>query len=294
MPIIREYQSSDRAELLEISKHTWGGHDQLPYELDEIMDNPLSFLFVMEHKNRVVAFANLNLIDNGKTGWMEHMRVHWRYRKRGFAWLMTQRLIEEAENQGVERLRLTSVIHNEATQRITTRIDMQPILQMKIFWKGKFRGIRWKHTAVPIESCTPDQAYAFLNVHSALVPEGIITYNWHAFELTEELFESLGKQFHFWTGEHGKDSVALAFGAIRLMREELVWLSTIYASDPPSFYSALSHLLKRAKEEQAQEFLCFHSPAFQAAHEIPGLKRSTFSSILVLHEKQRPFTNQIK
>ncbi|MFX0167872.1 MAG: GNAT family N-acetyltransferase [Candidatus Hodarchaeota archaeon] len=291
---IRAFLPSDRASLIEISKHTWGGYDQLPYELDDLIENPASYLFVMEFKNRIVAFANLNLIDNGKTAWMEHMRVHWRYRKRGFAWTMTQRLISEAEALGVKRLRLATTVENEATRRITMRIGMRPILQMKIFWKGKFRGIRWKDVSVPIVSCTPQEAYAFLEAHSVLVPEGIITYNWHAFDFTKELFKSMGERFRFWKGGENCTRASLSFGYLGSIRDTLVWISTIYASDSKSFYSALSHQLETAKRELAQEFLCFHSRQFQAAQEIPGLKQRTFSSQLVLYEKHRPFRNPSK
>ncbi len=289
--LIRSFHPSDKAAILEISKHTWGGYDQLPYELDELMANPNSHLYVMEYKDRIVTFANLNVIEGGKTGWMEHMRVHWRYRKRGFAWTMTQRLISEAEALGVERLRLTTTAENEATRRITNRIGMYPVLQMKIFWKGNFRGIRWKDASVPIVACTSDEAYIFQNAHPDLVPEGTIIYYWHAFDLTKELFKSMGERFQFWKGERNDKVGSLSFGYRRTFRDAPLWCSTIYALDTPSFYSALSQQLQAAKKEQAQSFLCFHSAPFQAAHDIPGLKRSTFSSMLVLLEKHRPFVS---
>jgi hypothetical protein len=248
----------------------------------------------MEYKDRLVAFANINVIDGGKTGWLEHMRVHFRYRKRGFAWTMTQHLIKEAEALDVERIRLATTTENEATLRITTRIEMHQVLQMKLFWKVNYRGIRWKHRSIPIKACTPKEAYKFLVNHPTLIPERIVVYYWHAFDLTGDLFPTMGNRFHFWKTDTENQAGALAFGYLRTFNDAPLWISTIYASNLPSFHSALSHQLQIAKEAQAESVLCFHSLPFQAGGEIPGLKRNTFATSLVLLEKQRPFLSPRK
>jgi RimJ/RimL family protein N-acetyltransferase len=287
--LVREFQASDRFALIEISKRTWGGHDQLPYELDKLMANPNSHLFVLEHKEHLVAFANISVIDEGKTGWLEHMRVHWRYRKRGFAWAMTQFLITKAEELGVKRLRLSATLENEATRKIATRLGMNQVPLMKLFIKGNFRGIRWKDTSIPIEPCTPDEAYTILGTHSSLIPQGVLTDYWHVYDFTKSNFDSIQNQFQFWKAEkHGKTK-ALVFGYQRFFHKNSQWCATIYALNLPSFYSTLSHQLQTAKALQAQSVLCFHSLPFQAGGEIPGLKQNTFSTTLVLYEKYRPF-----
>ncbi|MFX1317655.1 MAG: GNAT family N-acetyltransferase [Promethearchaeota archaeon] len=291
---IRVYQPSDKAAILEISRHTWGGYDQLPYELGELLTNPNSYLYVIEYKDRIIAFANLNIIDGGKTGWLEHMRVHFRYRKRGFAWAMTQHLLAQAEALNLDRVRLITGIENAATRKIATRIGMHQVLQVKLFTKENYRGIRWKDNSVPVTACSPAEAYDFLNANPALVTNGIVFYYWHAFDLTKELFPSLSNQFRFWKTETTDQGGALAFGYCQIFRDAPMWVSIIYASDMPSFYSALSHQLQVAKEEQAESVLCFHSPQFQAGGAIPGLKRNTFTLALVLFEKLRPFLSPQK
>ena len=286
---IRPFESSDRPAIIEISKRTWGGYDQLPHELDKLMANRNSYMFVMEFKDRVVAFANLKVIDEGKTGWMEFMRVHWRYRKRGFAWAMTQRLIAEAKTLGVIRLRLTTTIENEATKRITNRIGMHQLLRMKLFWKGNFRRIRWKDVSVPNVPVSTEEAFVFLRDSPNLVPKGVLVDYWHGFDLTKDLLESVGETTKFWKGEKNRKDKSLSFGYLRVFRGEPMWCSTIYAIGEHSFYSALSQQLQTAVEHEARGVLCFHPIQYQAGHEIPGLKRNTFSSTLVLYEKRQPF-----
>ncbi|MDO8122854.1 MAG: GNAT family N-acetyltransferase [Candidatus Hermodarchaeota archaeon] len=286
---IRPYELSDRPAILEISKRTWGGYDQLPSELDKLMANRNSYMFVMEFKDRVVAFANLKVIDEGKTGWMEFMRVHWRYRKRGFAWTMTQRLITEAQNLGVKRLRLSTTTENEATKRITDRIGMHRLLHMKLFWKGNFRRIRWKDVSVPNVLVSTDEAFVLLTDFPSLVPKGILVDYWHAYDLTKDSLESISENIRFWKGEKNGKDMALSFGYLRVFRGEPMWCSTIYAVGEHSFYSALSQQLQTAVEHEVRGVLCFHPVQYQVGHEIPGLKRNTFSSILVLYEKHPPF-----
>jgi RimJ/RimL family protein N-acetyltransferase len=286
---IRRYEKSDKPAILEISKRTWGGYDQLPNELDGLFVNRNSYMFVMEFKGRVVAFANLKVIDKGKTGWMEFMRVHWRYRKRGFAWTMTQRLITEAKSLGVSRLRLSTTIENEATKRITERIGMQQVLQMNLFWKGNFRRIRWKNTSVPNIPVSTDDAFMFLRSQPNLLPKGILIDYWHAFDLTQDSIESLGERARFWKGERNGTDMTLSFGYLRVFRDEPMWCSTIFAVGEHSFNSALSQQLRIAAEHKAMGVLCFHPIQYQAGHKIPGLKRNTFSSTLAIYEKRQPF-----
>lgn len=289
MKVIRPFRQQDKTAIFEISKHTWRGYDQLPSELDRLFVDTNSYLYVLEYKGRVVAFANLNVIDDGKTGWMEHMRVHWRYRKQGFAWAMTKWLISKAEALGVKRIRLTSTAENEATRRITQHVGMHQVLATKLFMKGKFRGVRWKDVSVPTTPCTPSETFRFLNTQPDLVPESIIIHYWHAFDLTKPMIESLGKSVHFWKGERNGRVVSLSFGYLRPFHDEFLWSSTIYALDESSFFSALSQQLQAAKKQGAGEFLCFHHTKFQAANIIPGLKTQVFESQLLLYEKQRPF-----
>lgn len=286
---IRPFDLSDRPAILEISKRTWGGYDQLPSELDGLMANRNSYMFVMEFKDRVVAFANLKVIDEGKTGWMEFMRVHWRYRKRGFAWTMTQRLITESKTLGVRRLRLSTTIENKATKRITNRIGMHQLLQMKLFWKGNFRGIRWKNATVPNTQVSAAEALVFLKDSPNLVPEGILVDYWHAYDLTKDSLDSISENTRFWKCKKNRKDGALSFGYLRVFRGEPMWCSTIYAIGEHSFYSALSQQLQTAVEHEVRGVLCFHPVQYPIAHEIPGLKRYTFSSTLVLYEKHPPF-----
>lgn len=286
---IRPFESSDKPVIVAISKQIWGGHDHLLHILDEVVMDPNSYPFVLESRNRVVAFANLKVIEPGATAWMELMRVHPRYRKRGFAWALTQQLITKATELKVKRLRLSSMVTNPAASRITTRLGMREVLQLKVFWKWNFLRFRWKDTSVPIRTCSPEEAFHFLQTTPHLIQSGLLVSHWMAYEATKPTFQMIGETTRFWKSDSHEAHQALSFGFLRKLPDHTEWISTIYAVDEPGFLSSLSQQFETAKEHSATGLMCLHSPQFQAAGMLRGLKRHTRQGQLALYELEAPF-----
>ena len=286
---IRPYQMSDKPAIVAISKQIWSGHDHLLHVLDEVAADANAHPFVLESRGRVVAFANLKVIEPGDTAWMELMRVHPRYRKRGFAWALTKQLVDKATELGVKRLRLTSVVTNPAASRITTRLGMHEVLQLQVLWKWQFQRLRWKDTSVQLMPCTPEDAFHLLQATPRLIPSGLLVSHWMAYEATEPTFQRIGETAQFWKSASSEANEALVFGFLRKLADHTEWISTIYALNEPAFLSCLSQQFQTAKEQQAAGFMCIHTPEFQAAGVLPGLKRHTRQRMLVLYQLDHPF-----
>ena len=110
--LIRRLVKSDQDDVLEISKYTWDGHDYLGTVFDEWVNDPKCDFVGVEVEDRVVAVANLRLIEGGCTGWLEGLRVHPDFRQRGYANEITAYLVAEGERLGVGRLRYTTSDRN--------------------------------------------------------------------------------------------------------------------------------------------------------------------------------------
>jgi GNAT superfamily N-acetyltransferase len=102
MEDLRPLRSSDKEDVLEIAKHTWEGHDYLPYFFDSWVQDKESHPTAIEKNGHVVALANLRVIDNGRTGWMEGLRVHPDYRGQGLASILTHHVVKLAREIPVE------------------------------------------------------------------------------------------------------------------------------------------------------------------------------------------------
>lgn len=286
---IRPFKESDKSAILEISKHTWGGHDYLPYVLDEWINDAGHHIFVMEYRNRIVAFGDLKVIEDGQTGWLEGMRVRRWYRKRGYAKAMTLHLVNEATKIGVERLRLTTASQNVATRRLVQRIGMKELFRLKVFWKWDLDRVRWSHETVKTVSCTPKEASVLLKAQPSLLPEDIMIYGWYALDATDVAIESIGEFAQFWKGIDSGTVRSFSLGFLQTEPDSKQWNSTVYALDNEAFLSALSAQVQAAKDHGAAGLMCLHPVRFQTVYKMPWLKRSVHKMALILYEKRHPF-----
>ncbi len=286
---IRPLEESDIPALLKIAKYTWGGYDYLPYVLNSWIIDSANNPFVMEFKQRVVACANIKIIENGRTGWLEGLRVLRWYRKRGYAWVMTQHLVNLATDMEIERLRFTTANDNRASQILARRIGMQEILRLNVFWKGNIGRLRWNYDIIPTDQCTTKEALALLRAVPDLIPRNIVVYNWYALDLSTAAIESIAEFAQFWRCGTNENTRAFSLGFLQTERDSKQWCTTIYALDKVSFRSMLSTQIQVAKAQNATGLMCVHPLDFKTATEIAGLKRGTEVIGLSLFEKRRPF-----
>lgn len=91
--LIRPAKPRDRADLAEISKTTWEGHDYLEGVADSWLAD--SGFIVGELSGRVVACGKISRMP-GDVAWLEGLRVHSEFRGRGLGRIMSDRILEEA------------------------------------------------------------------------------------------------------------------------------------------------------------------------------------------------------
>ena len=108
IPEVRPLLKSDISAIIEISKTTWNGHDHLPRIIGGWLSNPHCHPFVLVHNDEVIGIASIRIIDEGKTGWMEGLRIHEKVRQKGFAKVLTEYLVNTGMKLKLERLRLVT------------------------------------------------------------------------------------------------------------------------------------------------------------------------------------------
>jgi len=284
---IRAFKLSDKPQILEIARRTWGGHDHLPHVIDKWIADPNSHLYVMDHESRVVSVANLKVIEAGRTGWMEGLRVHPRYRKRGLGALMTQHVVKVGSDLGVERLRLTAALDNRPSLKLAREIGMSERFRMSVLWKGVSEARAWKHESVPIRKIDSDRTFDALREAVDLLPGNVVVYYWYALDATQENLREIGKVADFWEGRREGRTVSISVGLAAEEGDERLWSCTIYAIDLDAFLSNLSHHLQLAKKLKLPGLMCIHQLAFEAAYkQVAWLKRGGHRMRLGLFEKQ--------
>jgi GNAT superfamily N-acetyltransferase len=250
MENIRPLKESDRDDVLEIASKTWHGHDYLPYFFDAWLKDKNSHTAAIERSGRVISLANLRVIENGRTGWMEGLRVHPDYRGKGFASLITKHVVEIAKNVKVERIRYTTATDNQTSLHLGEMVGMERKFDLAFYWHENPHEITWRAPKSQVREMTPTQLLPGLS-DSGLLPHDVIIYDWKALDATPKGLEKIGLTSKFWVQAKDKNIKSFSLGFPRDDKSGTMWGFTIYASDDTEFLAHLSHHLSQASEAKS-------------------------------------------
>ena len=284
-PVIRKLREEDVPELIEIARITWDGHDHLPDMIEHWMSDNNCIPFVMEMDGKVVSVATLKIMDQGKTGWMEGLRVHPEFREKGLAAQMTNHLVHTATNEKLTKIRLVTATENPAPRKLAESVGMNAIGQYSVFWKGYRRNFKWVHETDTVERIEKSEIINFVQAHAELFPNRVLIHHWDVFDMTPQNIEIItGTAAEFWCGTGS--SASLSSGFVNESRYGPEWCFTIYASTPDGFLSNLSTHLHHARSKNIRNLMCIHPPEYQNLYsEVKWLKRRNHGIQLLLFER---------
>ena len=301
---------------MEISRHVWEGNDYLPSVFESWLNDENSHFHCVEADGRVVAVANLRLLEGGRTGWMEGLRVHPDYRGKGYANEMTHFLVRKAEDLGVERLRYTTGDNNAASLRLASMAGFQRLLEKSVFWCVKPKKAPTVRGYLPIEEAKPERAFELLKTNPSLVLHGVLVYDWKAVDSTPGNFEEIGRDHGFFVALKNGKLDSMSFGHCRQDLEK-TWGFTVYASDSEGFSGSTliqygksaggwsrpghGHLRKRVRRDVAASRFRMRGARFRPscsarktgqASELTPAERSQLHS--AIYEKRQEFQKETR
>lgn len=286
--VVQRVHASDREEIIEISSKVWGGHDYLPSVFDEWLASPKCHTYGVKVDGRIVAVANLRLVDGKKTGWMEGLRVHPDYRRRGYADLLTWHFVSLGEELKVQRLRYTTGGNNRASVKLAKKAGFKKLFKLSAFWHDNLSTTaRSKLPSRVITEATPQEAYEFSRTCQSLVPHNILVYDWKAVDGTLRGFKEVAKDHTFYVSEKRGKLTAFSFGHLRPESDQGRWSFTVYASDPDSFLRHFHHHINTALDTGLKATVCTCQTQFESTlKELEELPKHRWKIQLILFEKQ--------
>ncbi|MHA2133162.1 MAG: N-acetyltransferase family protein [Candidatus Thorarchaeota archaeon] len=283
--ILRTLRESDIPDILEIAKLTWDGHDYVPQTVNDWLRDPKCHSFVIEQNETVVSLANLREIENGRTGWLEGLRVHPDARRKGLGTRLTDHLVALAKELDMDRLRLATAEENEAPQRLANRIGMGMSSKFSVFWKAFQGSIQWRNTSTSMEPREPEEVYELVSEMPDIIPNGHLICHWDILDAKKEAIEKFGGIAEYWIGFRSEKMVSLSLGFIRAERFGPEWCATIYAQDVEAYLSSLSHHLGFAVEKQASSLMSIQQVEFKDSYRrLDWLAEINHEITLVLFE----------
>jgi len=289
-PNIRPLKESDIPDIIEISKTTWGGHDHLPHIIGEWLIDPLCHPFVFERNKRAIGVANIRIIDDGKTAWLEGLRVHADARQKGLGEKMSHHLVEVASGLNVERLRLVTSGDNIAPIKLAASMGLRQMYVYQVFWKDLRSKIDWKYDAISVNRIDPENVPYFIEMNPNLMPLNALVFHWDVYEATPQKIVDIGNSLQYWAGSDESGAI-LAVGGRQPWEMVLdgngsQWVFTLYATNPEAFLSGLSKNIEIAQDIGIQNIMCIHPSEFTTDYSsIKWLRQRDHELRLVLHEK---------
>jgi N-acetylglutamate synthase-like GNAT family acetyltransferase len=290
---IRKLRNADRNDMMEISKHVWEGHDYVPSVFDHWLKDSNSHFYGVEIDGHVVALGNLRLIEDGRIGWMEGLRVHPEYRGRGFANDITRHIVKAAEHLDVERLRYTTSDENAASLKLAKIAGFSRILRMAVSWYRKPKPIPVPSEYPSIHKQNPERTCSLLKTNPHIIPRGILIYAWKALNDTCQNLEEIGKNHTFHIALKRRKIDSLSLGSRGQEPNEPYWSFTIYATDSCGFLSQLSHNVATALKNDLDTIVCTFETRFEKTLKDVDLKSEEHQKThIVLLEKQMHLRKQ--
>ncbi|TFG14158.1 GNAT family N-acetyltransferase [Candidatus Thorarchaeota archaeon] len=287
MAVIRDIRKDDMPDILEISKNVWGGHDYLPRHINDWLKDPDCHTFGTEVDGKLIAIANLRVIDGGNTAWFEGLRVHPNHREQGYANRLTDHLVEVSHDIGVERVRYTTAKDNVESLALAKRIGLEKILEMYVFWKGDLLELDWSYSEREVLQVSPRDVQELLeeNVFEFLHP--VIIHDWKAWEFTDQSLQDLGQKCCYYLSREKDAVTGLSVGGIRKEADSDQWSFTVYATNEEAFLSHLSFHLDLACDQQFDAVMCIAESAFESTIEsLPWFTDDIHGTRIILFNKE--------
>jgi RimJ/RimL family protein N-acetyltransferase len=282
----RRLQNADRKDILEISRNIWEGHDYLSSVVDQWLQDANSHFYGIEVDGHIVAVGNLRLVEDGRTGWMEGLRVHPEHRGKGFANDITRCLVREAENLGVQRLRYTTSTENVASLKIAKMAGFSSILRMAVIWHVNPKPIPKLEDCPPVHKRSPERVCSLLEASPHIVPHRILTYDWKASDCTCRNLRDIGKTHVFFIALKEERVDSFSFGYSRQGPDQPWWSFTVYATDTCGFLSQLSYNVAVALKNGLNSIVCTFEIRFEKTLNATELGEEHRGTHLVLLEKR--------
>ncbi len=256
--MIRPLTEKDEEDVIEIGRQVWGGHDYVPSTFHTWLEDELSHPQAIEIEGTVVCFANLRVIDDGRTAWFEGLRTHPEWRGQGLARRITEHLAVIAEQLEVDRIRYTTASTNEASLKIAHHIGMKERYRMRVTWfhLGKLES----HPSSGLKGVGTDKVIQLLSDCPSLIPMNTIVYDWKVLEASPQGVLRAAESNRFWLYEGVKPSLSL--GKQRNEDDGVLWCFTIYALQEGDFLQHLNIHIKHAKDKGYAEGMATYQLEF--------------------------------
>lgn len=179
---IRPARSSDREEVLSFCVNTfsWGDY------IDRVWNYwyRTGRLLVMEDGGRKIAMSHVELCPDGKSMWLEGVRVHPDYRRSGVATRLMEKMLEYGRQRGAREASAIVDVTNVASQRMVEKNGFEAKSRWAYFSTGGTPK-RKKSAARLATAGELDKIWQYLQdseIYSLSAKRYVMSWHWYALD----------------------------------------------------------------------------------------------------------------
>jgi GNAT superfamily N-acetyltransferase len=185
----RPARQSDTADVLELTRTIWDGHDYVPEAWAGWMGDPQGLLAVAEYQGRVLGLGKLTRLSSDDW-WLEGLRVHPEYQGRGVASQLNDYLLAHWLQIGNGALRLATSSERVQVHHMCQRNRFTKVAEFTWYVAPSLEG--WgQNTAsqAPVPGSSQEVASPADPANSITIAEGPIASN---SMIPDRIFQGLG------------------------------------------------------------------------------------------------------
>jgi GNAT superfamily N-acetyltransferase len=131
-PVCRPTRKADIPAILEITRHTWHGHDYVPLVLDKWLEDPIGSMFTAELAGQTVGIVKLSLLSKDEW-WIEGLRVNQEIKNRGIGKHLFGFAMDYWRSHLGGTIRMITGEGNATSQHLADLFGFQMMMKFQLF-----------------------------------------------------------------------------------------------------------------------------------------------------------------
>ena len=277
--IIRDAKPEDKPFVLEFTEKTWEWGDYIKYVWDKWIRDPNGRLLIAECNGKPVGIMHIQFLPD-ESAWLEGLRVHPEYRRRGIAWRLNQYAFRYIKSRGVNRVRVAIVEWNTPSLNLARKLGFYILDKWLSFWL-RFKDIPECGEAKCKEEVDPEKIWDKISKSAVFLrSNGYIPVAWRWFRVSKKILAELLKNGAIKCITCNEDLIVI----YRVEEDgSSIEIPLINMSHYEELFSAIRYLrrIHRLKEEDEIEILfpLNYDPAKDLVNKIPD------HEIMIIMEK---------
>jgi GNAT superfamily N-acetyltransferase len=192
----------DTPDVMELTRTIWEGEDYVPAVWAEWLEETEGWVAGAQYGKRVGGLCKLSRLGPGEW-WLQGLRVHPEYEKRGFASRLHDYLMEAWEQEGEGLMRLATASFRAPVQHLCDRTGFKKIGEFTPFMAP---GLTDEGTGfTPIGESEVEKAYEFVLRNNSMQPAGgLMEIRWEWVSITKERMIEAARTGRLWWWENDR------------------------------------------------------------------------------------------